>query len=263
MELKLRWRRGDRTATGAQDSRKELLRRLQAVPYYSSPERVRQLAAGCLDAMVPVELTEFIENQALFESSRRHTPATFEYPSSPVPRTAVLRDGFRSGGAVQVFAQGWSEAARRFEPETIAASVAELNRLARAALSGSLTLPRLHHAAVALIAIGDNLPTDSERDLWWEAFEVPVFESVVGPSGVALATDCEAREGLHVHADRVIFELDDEELLVTPLVASVARLRTGWTCRLDAGACACGRSGTRLVDLKPMVVQEQIVAQAC
>ncbi|MGH9664160.1 MAG: hypothetical protein ACRD9L_07040 [Bryobacteraceae bacterium] len=264
MQFKLQWRRrGSKTFGEPQTRHRDFLRRLQRVPYYGSAERRRQLESGSLEALAPVALAEYLERRALFSTNAgRSAAAPFEYPMSPSPRTAVLYGGFRSGGSVRIFPEGWSDAARRFSPEAIAAPVAALNRLALAVLAGSETVPRLHHAAVALVALGEPLPRDGDRDLWWRAFGVPAFEYVVGPAGGALAMECEAREGLHVVRERAVFEMENGELLVTPLASSVARLRSGWTCELTSGVCPCGRDGARLLDLQPLTACE-LTAQAC
>jgi len=264
MKFTFQWgSRGFATSGEPRIQHKDFLQRLRRVPYYGSAERRRELQAGSLEALSPVSLTEYLDSRALFSTrDRRVSPAAFEYPVSPAPRTAVLHGGFRSTGAVRVFPEGWSDAVRRFLPEAIAGPVSDLNRLALAVLENPDLLPELRHAAVALIALGEPLPDDSDRDLWWRAFGVPAFEYIVGPNGGALAMECEAREGLHIASGRAVFEIENGELLVTPLASSVARLRTGWTCEMAAGVCPCGRDGARLLDLRPLLVRE-LETQVC
>lgn len=68
--------------------------------------------------------------------------------------------------------------------------------------------------------------TDLDRDAFWNAFGVPVFEQVVGHDGAIVAEECEAHEGLH-------------------LVGLFAPLLPGHT--LVAGICPCGRREPRLI----------------
>lgn len=264
MKFTFQWgSRGFATSGDSGIQHKDFLQRLRQVPYYGSAERQRELQAGSLEALSPVTLTEYLGSRALFSTRGRVSAAAFEYPVSPAPRTAVLHCGFRSNGAVRAFPEGWSDAVRRFLPEAIAAPVSDLNRLALAVVENPDVLPELRHAAVALIEVGEPLPDDSDRDLWWRAFGVPAFEYIVGPHGGALAMECEAREGLHIVSGRVIFEIESGELLVTPLASSVARLRTGWACQMAAGICPCGRDGARLLDPRPLPVVRELEAQVC
>jgi hypothetical protein len=59
---------------------------------------------------------------------------------NPAPRTAILAPGFRGTRNARVFEEG-SERAARFQPESIAATVSELRRLAAEGL-------RLDHSVV-------------------------------------------------------------------------------------------------------------------
>ncbi|MEO7143985.1 MAG: hypothetical protein ABI165_10865 [Bryobacteraceae bacterium] len=256
-----RWRRSGRAARSQRDGLGGLFRRLGEVPYYGSPERRRQLGAGSLDAMAPVTLDEYLGQRGQFAGPMsRATQHTFEYPVDPVPRIAVLHRGFRSSGGVRAFPDGWSDEVSAFAPEAIAATAAELSRLAIASRSGRVALPSLRSASVALIELGEPWPDETESDLWWDTFGVPVFNYLLGPSGELLAMECEARDGLHVVDGRVIVEEQDGELLITPLAASIARLRTGWSCRVEEPLCGCGRRGVKLAQLAGMAPSELAVA---
>jgi hypothetical protein len=60
---------------------------------------------------------------------------------NPAPRTTILAPGFRGTRNARVFEEGWSERAAGFQPESIAATVSELRRLAAEGL-------RLDHSVV-------------------------------------------------------------------------------------------------------------------
>jgi hypothetical protein len=149
--------------------------------------------------------------------------ASFLYPLSLEPRTAVLSRCFRSGGNIRVFPQGWCEEAAAFQPATIAGSKAQLTSLL-AKRPVSLT-----HALIAVLRPGEKLVTEGERERFWRAFGVPIFEQIVDSSGHLLASECEAHDGLHVDAAEV--ELKTFEL-------------HGY--RLDHTPCGCGRRSPRI-----------------
>ena len=140
--------------------------------------------------------------------------ATFIHPMNPAPRTAILAPGFRGTRNARVFEEGWCERAARFRPESIAAPVSELRRLAAEGL-------RLDHSVVALTYEGEdglNLP---DRELFWRAFGVPVYEQYLDANNQLLAMECDAHSGLHV-----IRGCEDH--------------------RLDRETCACGDRTPRL-----------------
>ncbi len=141
------------------------------------------------------------------------------YPIRRPPKTAVLVPWFRSIGPVQVFRDGWSEEAAAFAPCAIAATLAQLDALAPS------EIPPLSHALIALTRPAEARLTEADRDRFWAAFRVPVFEQIIGERGELLAAECEAHDGLHIESARLA--LDEMTVDVSP--------------------CACGRKTPRLV----------------
>jgi len=145
----------------------------------------------------------------------------FAYPVPPAPRTAVLVSWFRPAllpsQPVRLFPQGWGAEATRFEPSAVAATVEQCRRLC------GVLIPSLTHALVVLERPGWPRLTEPDRDLFWRAFRVPVFEQIIGPSGQLLAGECEAHEGLHIEA---------------PGLRLAAEI-------VDSAACPCGRKTPR------------------
>jgi len=135
----------------------------------------------------------------------------------------VLARCFRTSGNVRVFPQGWCKEAAAFRPATIAGSKAQLT-----ALLGTRPVS-LTHALIVILRLGEKLVTEGERERFWRAFGVPMFEQIVDGSGHLLASECEAHAGLHVDAAEV--ELKTFEL-------------EGY--RLDETPCGCGRKSPRL-----------------
>ena len=76
-----------------------------------------------------------------------------------------------------------------------------------------------------------------ERDVLWQAFQVPVFALLLDRKGRLTAWECEAQEGLHVGG-----AWTGEALWVHRLLAS------GW--ELDDTPCECGRPGRRLLRVR-------------
>ncbi len=121
--------------------------------------------------------------------------ADYVSPVQPVPRTAVLEPGFSETKRVKVFGQGWDESAVRSKPAVIAASVAELVRLAKRWES---RWERPTHSLVILSRHPTGLAAIEERDLLWDAFGLPIFEQILDASNHLLAYECEAHDGFHV-----------------------------------------------------------------
>lgn len=174
--------------------------------------------------------------------SKAHQAARFAHPLQPEPRTALLLPGFTGSKNVRVFASGWDDAAIRFQPESIAAPVDELRRLLRERVAG---LETLRHAVIALTFEGQPGVSGLEREQFWRAWGVPLFEqywSSVG--GELLAGECEAHQGLHIAPSR----------------ARTTLARPGH--ELHDGPCGCGSPTPRLVSLEslqlplPMAMQE-------
>jgi len=129
--------------------------------------------------------------------------------------------GFRSRSPVRVFEEGWGARAETFAPESVAATLAQLDALASAKLS-------LTHSIIVLERMGEPRITDADRKRLWNAFEVPLFEQIIGVEDDCcelLAFECEAHDGLHVAS---------------------AKLRVARE-EIDASVCGCGRSLPRLM----------------
>jgi len=134
---------------------------------------------------------------------RSPAAAAFHNPLDHGPKTAILRAGFQSSRSVRVFPEGWSDAARRFNPEAIAASLDDLLELAR-------RHPEIELQSAVIVFTYDDSRclTDADREMLWTAFGVPVFEQRLNTRNELLATECEAHTGLHVVGGNGSFPLD-------------------------------------------------------
>ena len=131
------------------------------------------------------------------------------------------------------------------ECPVLAAPAAVLLDLARRARRGR---PRVEFAVLVLRHPGDSEVTESERDLLWESFQVPVYAVLCGFDGQVLAHECEAQCGLHA-TPHAVFEAHDGRIYVTSLSdlnTPTLRVDTGMAGRIDSAPCDCGRPGLRV-----------------
>ena len=141
----------------------------------------------------------------------------------------------------------------RTEPEApgnICGSLEDLLRLAARVQRKETAPPMAAGRLIIRTPLGERLASDAARDSLWRAFELPLFEEMIGSEGEVLGAECEAHSGLHLATDSAIFEAWYGELVVTSLVAlryPILRLRTGWVGAIDRCACPCGERVTRFV----------------
>src|SRR5260370_40677447 len=143
----------------------------------------------------------------LLNLRRRASGALFIHPMNPTPRTAILSPGFQETKLVRVFPHGWNEEAARFEPSSIAGPVEQLRRLTKLDLG-------LRHAVIVFTYGGEAALSEDDRDIFWEAFGVRVFEQYLGRGNELLAVERDAQTGLHLVGD----------------FWALPRGRKGWSC---------------------------------
>jgi hypothetical protein len=117
--------------------------------------------------------------------------AQFIHPVDPAPRTAVLAAGFRQTNRARVFPLGWNGRAARFSRVSVAGPLEQVLRVARSGW-------RVEHSIVVFTYPGELGLSARERESFWKAFEVPLFEQYLGHNSELLATECDAHAGLHV-----------------------------------------------------------------
>jgi len=124
-----------------------------------------------------------------FQRNEKYAP--FIHPMNPTPRTAILAPGFRGSRTLRVFEEGWCQRAARFQPQSVAARVMQLQRLAEAGVS-------LAHSVIVLSYEDEPGLSHVDRELFWHAFGVPVYEQYLDSQNRLLAMECDAHSGLHV-----------------------------------------------------------------
>ncbi len=202
--------------------------------------------------------------QALSEFNNPDAPApalqVLQHPIPGPPKTAVLSPGFQQTGAIKVFGSDWTRRLERFQPEAIAAPVGVLRQLAHELVTGRAIIRPPEFAVIPFTGIQDGLVTDEDRELFWRAFRVPVFEQYLGFEGRVIAWECEAHQGLHVGEDAILeSSSDNEEFLTTSLTDfrhPALRLASGFRGSIQETRCACGKPLPRLVGLRPAVARE-------
>jgi len=85
--------------------------------------------------------------------------------------------------------------------------------------------------------------TDSDRDVLWEAFQVPVFACLLDGEGRLVGYECEAQDGLHIGT---VCPEDSHKMMIS-LEDSVLGYRIPLDrTTLEKSPCECGRPGYRL-----------------
>jgi hypothetical protein len=180
--------------------------------------------------------------------------AEFQYPCEPIPRTAVLEPWFasrRSDSRVRVFESGELDPElERFNPQAIAASWQRLGELATPERRREIIAPThavvvlsrafLHRGVWYCVSRREPFaPLGAEgRERLWRTFRVPVFEQLIGPRGVLLATECIAHDGMHIESPH--FRRDGN---------------------IDGSPCGCGRTTPRLLE-QPVERMRAVAAYA-
>jgi len=272
MRLVVRWQR--RRAACQTDERLRRFRRVLLGALRTQRYRPQLKAAGlgtpeaifgvstcepALRRLAPVELEDYWANRADFHNPGASPPdaQVLLYPLEPLPRVAILVPGFRETGIIRVF--DWQELSRlrRFQAEVIAAPASVLRELAR---KGP---PALTHAVIVFTGVSTAELTQTDRDLLWEAFQVPVFEQFLGPDGRVIAWECQAHNGLHLRSENAILEFPAGSRLselyltsLTDLCHPALRLATRFHAIVSEQPCECGRSERRLMTVRRMAVTE-------
>ena len=102
----------------------------------------------------------------------------FRYPLQPQPRLVTLIDG------------------RPWEPGDAETAIIPARLLHK--VWSDLWTPMF--PVVILTGPRHGLLTDDDRDLIWRRWGVPVYEFLLDSAGNTVASECDAHEGLHVHA---------------------------------------------------------------
>jgi hypothetical protein len=223
-----------------------------------------------LSALPTTPIEWYVQRQALYRNARmpRHARRTFDYQLESMPRVAILMNGFENTDFVQCFPEGWGEEMEKFKPEAIAGPVTALRRLATMVFSSGARLRHLKRPLIVFSGLGfDNraMLTEEDRNLFWRAFGMPVFERYLGFGLETLAKECEGHDGLHLNLDAAIFQTffdgKHPELIVTSLdhlSHPVLRLATGLAADISFEPCRCGHPGPRMMSLANIDANWQI-----
>jgi len=122
---------------------------------------------------------------------RPHTGARFIHPLDPELRTAILASGFAETKHVRVFPRGWNERTERFRPSSIAGTAEHLRKAAKLRVN-------VENSIVVFSWEGQSGLSHADRETFWQAFGVPIYEQYLGAGNELLAMECDAHSGLHV-----------------------------------------------------------------
>jgi hypothetical protein len=205
------------------------------------------------------ELADILEDFELLRNpaGARPEPRDLCYPLNTPPRIAVLSPGFDETRNVRIFADNWSRKLKRYRPSTIAGPAGVLRALALAIRDGRMDLQPLTHALIVFTGIEHGILRQADRDLFWQIFQVPLFEQLRGLGGELLAMECEAHHGLHVCSEDSLLETEDmpsgSELVYTSLTSleyPLVRLATGLAGDIHDAPCGCGEETPRLTGVR-------------
>ncbi len=214
--------------------------------------------------LLPVtDIGEFCKWPGEFENALAFPPGPqrFIHPLGIESRTAVLMRGFRENTDVKIVAQDWARL-ERFRPESIAAPVGVLRALARGIASGRCRPLPLKYAVIPFTGSWwEGLLREEDRELFWQIFQVPVFEQHLGPDGRVVAQECEAHRGLHLLRERAVLEeMPREELAITSLTnlwRPALRLLTRLAGHIADDECPCGQASPKLMALRAATGNER------
>ncbi|MBI4903445.1 MAG: hypothetical protein HY820_07415 [Acidobacteria bacterium] len=222
-----------------------------------------------LERIPRLEMHQFLSNPSDFYNWN-HAPRplrTLECPLGNIGRTAVLSAGFTEEPHIRCFPHHTLDDLEDFEPDSLAGPGPRLRLLAELILEGRLRLPSVKAAVIAFTGLKHGCLRPEDRDLFWQAFQVPVFEQFLGFSRELLAWECEAHDGLHIAEDNAVVETAPRtgELLLTCLACdeySLLRLGSEMTARIVKSACGCGMDTPRLMGLRRLAKPPQLAMTA-
>jgi phenylacetate-CoA ligase len=141
--------------------------------------------------------------------------------------------------------QSTYEAVRRFRPKFVVGYVSSLQQFAQFLMERKLTITGVD----AVLAAAEPLHK-ATRDLVAQALGAPLFDTYGSREFMSIAAECEYHDGLHVHADNLLVETENDvsnvasELLVTDLHnygMPFIRYRISDLGSLSDSVCPCGR----------------------
>ena len=242
------------TSTLAPEQRLDLLlKAAHLTPAFSASHRP-------FDSLPPVPLDEYWARPHSFQNpSPPPRLARVQYPLEPQPRLAVIAPGFVENQHTLCFPHGWCQGLRDFQAEALAGPVSALRRLAKSVFNRGAHFGHLKRPLLVFTGFGftgvETL-SDEDRDLFWKAFHLPIYEQFLGLGQELLAAECDAHRGLHLLLDRTLIHRSiDGELLVTSLAnlsTPIPKIATGLHATLDFEPCPCGHPGPRLMSLAPL-----------
>jgi hypothetical protein len=245
----------------------------RAVPHYLELKvAIRQSSQPetFLDRFPVTAHQDYVANRDRYLNTNSGEPGfrRFEHTFNPPPRTAILMEGFIETEKVMCFREGWCKDLEHFRPECLAGPVTMLRRMATNVFNRGAYFPSLRRPVLAFTGLpfGETaLLTDHDRDQFWKAYGVPVFEYFLGYRHEVLARECDAQSGLHIDPLQAVFETIDRELIVTSLantVFPVVRLASGLSGTISHEPCPCGYRGPRLLNVRVLEEKPRVRAAA-
>lgn len=205
-------------------------------------------------------------------TTHRHGERTLYLWGAPVGRGSFLNEAkvnvhrwLKRELVIPTFAQTtelWEQtfhAALRFRPRFMVGYVSSLQQFAQFLLDHNLSIPGIK----AVIAAAEPV-YQSTRDLILDAFQAPLFNSYGSREFMSIAAECEYRDGLHIHAENLLVEVENNpngagaELLITDLHnfgMPFIRYRIGDLGSFRDSNCCCGRGLPLLLRVEGRILE--------
>ena len=209
----------------------------------------------CLRRIEPVDLIDYLKHGERFRNPKAWSlgRVKFRHSIKHSPRTAIFSSHFFPGISCRNFPNPYAPSLSRFEPEVIAGPVDTLRAFAESVQRGTVSISPLRYAVIPFTGILEGPLSSADRDLFWRAFGVPVYEQFFGFGNDMLASECDAHAGLHLSRDAVYLENSPRgEMLITFLANPyypLLRLASGIAAEWQAAPCECGSMEPRVVNL--------------
>jgi hypothetical protein len=170
----------------------------------------------------------------------RHS--TVPLPISARTRVASLSQFSLGTGERRSFHQDQWQELEEFGPNIIIGSFSQLKEIVGLSDAGTLDLESLDIGLLVTTEFGAETLRDIDRVILWQAFGIPVYETIVSLDRRLIACECEAHEGWHLESG---ISLVNSQGTLT--LHERKRKPLCMLAGMETGNCPCGRKEPRII----------------